>query len=238
MSSQTSLVAERVRLRQWAAQIQFPWRWITFACLFAVLLIGSLLDDIETFFSKQVVKNTGIILGSLSLFMAMMFSGNYMASFNMFDMTETAQLNHSYEANEYMRYGAFMENVTHELQAAHINKLELLNRNAPEMKIYCKAMKGRGREVIFPVFNYKGYALRDDKGDICEIYDSPNKEIAFAVPAGYDGNYILTYEFPWYWRLGDIISLCSWIMLVVGSVYYQVRREKKHEDSIDCSLLQ
>ena len=65
--------------------------------------------------------------------------------------------------------------------------------------------------------------LRNSEGEICEIHDSGNKEVAFTVPANYDGKYYLTFEFPWYWRLGDIVSLCSVVVLALAGLRYKLK---------------
>ena len=206
------------------AQIQFPWRWIGFSCLFLTLLLACVLIDLKRVFSSETTqRGLSCLTAVLICIGAMVFASDYYSGANLAYITDASQLDHSYEANEYMRAGSSMDAATHDVQGTNLEQLKLISHNGTSVKVYCKTGSDASGEVILPVFNYKGYVLRNSEGEICEIHDSGNKEAAFTVPANYDGKYYLTFEFPWYWRLGDIVSLCSVVVLALAGLRYKLK---------------
>lgn len=217
-------LAEHSRLGNMLAQVQFPWRWIAFACLFLTLLFGCAVLDLDKLLSSEAA-HVGLCCMTAALICAgaMAFVSDYCDGANLGYITDASQLDHSYEANEYMRAGSSMDVAAHDVQGTNLEQLKLISHNGTSVKVYCKTGSDASGEVILPVFNYKGYVLRNSEGEICEIHDSGNKEVAFTVPANYDGKYYLTFEFPWYWRLGDIVSLCSVVVLALAGLRYKLK---------------
>ncbi len=217
-------LAEHSQLGNMLAEIQFPWRWIGFSCLFLTLLLACVVMDLKSVFSGETAKmGLSCLTAGLICIGAMFFVSNYYNGANLTYLTDASQLDHSYEANEYMRAGSSMDVAAHDVQGTNLQQLKLISHNGTSVKVYCKTGSDASGEVILPVFNYKGYVLRNSEGEICEIHDSGNKEVAFTVPANYDGKYYLTFEFPWYWRLGDIVSLCSVVVLALAGLRYKLK---------------
>lgn len=217
-------LAEHSQLGNMLAEIQFPWRWIGFSCLFLTLLLACVVMDLKSVFSGETAnRGLSCLTAGLICIGAMFFVSDYYNGANLTYLTDASQLDHSYEANEYMRAGSSMDVAAHDVQGTNLEQLKLISHNGTSVKVYCKTGSDASGEVILPVFNYKGYVLRNSEGEICEIHDSGNKEVAFTVPANYDGKYYLTFEFPWYWRLGDIVSLCSVVVLALAGLRYKLK---------------
>lgn len=217
-------LAEHSRFGNMLAQIQFPWRWIAFGCLFLTLLLGCVMLDLHKNLSSEAAQTVLSCLATVLICAgAMFFVSDYCDGANLGYITDASQLDHSYEANEYMRAGSSMDVAAHDVQGTNLDQLKLISHNGTSVKVYCKTGSDASGEVILPVFNYKGYVLRNSEGEICEIHDSGNKEVAFTVPENYDGKYYLTFEFPWYWRLGDIVSLCSVVLLALAGLRYKLK---------------
>lgn len=220
-------LAEHSQLGNMLAEIQFPWRWIGFSCLFLTLLLACVVMDLKSVFSGETAKMGLSWLTALVICIgAMFFVSDYYNGANLTYLTDASQLDHSYEANEYMRAGSSMDAAAHDVQGTNLEELKLISHNGTSAKVYCKTGSDASGEVILPVFNYKGYVLRNSEGEICEIYDSDNKEVAFTVPANYEGKYTLSFEFPWYWRLGDIVSLCSVVVLAFAGLRYKCKEKR------------
>ncbi len=217
-------LAEHSQLGNMLAEIQFPWRWIGFSCLFLTLLLACVVIDLKSVFSGETAKmGLSCLTAGLICIGAMFFVSDYYNGANLTYLTDASQLDHSYEANEYMRAGSSMDVAAPDVQGTNLDQLKLISHNGTSVKVYCKTGSDASGEVILPVFNYKGYVLRNSEGEICEIHDSGNKEVAFTAPANYDGKYYLTFEFPWYWRLGDIVSLCSVVLLALAGLRYKLK---------------
>ena len=79
-----------------------------------------------------------------------------------------------------------------------------------------------------PLLYYKGYRAYDiDTGEELEAYLGENFAVTVTIPAGFDGEVLVRFVPPWYWRLGEIISLISAVGLVFAGVRW--KKERKHE---------
>lgn len=62
-------------------------------------------------------------------------------------------------------------------------------------------------QIDVPLLLYKGYHAIADSGEELAISPGPSFRISVFVPAGFDGNFRVEFKEPWYWRMGEVISL-------------------------------
>ncbi len=80
----------------------------------------------------------------------------------------------------------------------------------------------------FALLYYKGYRARAvPEGIALKCYAGENGEVTVDIPAGFDGRLTVGFESPWYWRLGEAVTLLV-ILIMAGDA---VRRKK-----IVCSI--
>lgn len=65
------------------------------------------------------------------------------------------------------------------------------------------------------MLNYKGYKVWDEYGNEYDIGDGKNNVIRVLVPAEFEGRIMIDFVEPWYWRMGEIISLATVIYMGV-----------------------
>lgn len=70
---------------------------------------------------------------------------------------------------------------------------------------------------------YKGYAARDDKGEVLEITDDGEHILQVCIPGGYAGTVSVRFVEPWYWRTAELVTLIT----VAGIVFFGIRKRRQ-----------
>ena len=70
---------------------------------------------------------------------------------------------------------------------------------------------------------YKGYAARDDKGEVVEITDDGGHILQVCIPGGYVGTVRVRFVEPWYWRTAELVTLIT----AAGIVFFGIRKRRQ-----------
>ena len=198
------------------AQVQFPWRYLSIASMILTLLMGSVLEQISSdhimlMRSETVIVTVGVIASCL-------FVGNYIDSSSFYHYYDGMEINNtSVGTGEYLRDGtnrSSFSTLSSDTFSERMQEVAILSRRGSSMEIRCIASDEEGF-IWIPMFHYKGYHVTDDNGNEYQIKDGANNLIEVSVPIGFDGYLYVAYREPWYWRLGELISLVSVLALCV-----------------------
>jgi hypothetical protein len=151
----------------------------------------------------------------VSLVSVLLFNSHYMDGANIINFKDTSDLNTNIVLGEYLRSGTNLDEVkklTNGLTGENV-EVQGVSSKGLNMVLYCKTGDSEGK-VSVPRFNYKGYRVMDKNGTTYTIYDGKNNVITFDIPANYDGELIIDYIVPWYWRVAEAISLITWFCLI------------------------
>lgn len=133
---------------------------------------------------------------------------------------------------EYLPYGADPQRFLYhdpvcsgELQAAEYEK-EPLGATVRLTNPGTEAEK-----AAFALLYYKGYHAYDAvTGEKLQCYAGENFEVTVDIPAGFDGTVRVTFASPWYWRLGEAVSVAALAgMLLTGCCQKRKRTGKSEE---------
>lgn len=218
------------------AQVQFPRRYLNIASIIITILLGLLLKEniFETLFENR---------GKIYLNLILLFSLIYIFSFNGF-VDENSSRDHYADTfnisidnvifGEYVRtyYDSNIKGYIHALPEHYQgqyypNNLEnfyLINRDGTNMDFYVKS-NSNDSDIQLPIVNYPYYQVTDDKGNNYEIEDGADCIIRVLIPKGFDGNLHLRFVAPWFWKLADIISLISILLLFVSYIFFSVKEK-------------
>ncbi len=77
-------------------------------------------------------------------------------------------------------------------------------------------------EVAFELLYYKGYqAYHVETDERLNCYAGNNFEVTVEVPVGFEGTIAVLFESPWYWRVGEVVSVLT---LVIRAVFFHRKR--------------
>lgn len=131
-------------------------------------------------------------------------------------------------SGEYLPYGTDTTKLTFRDPFGEGIEVEGWERKGLTLHIDCVNGTNGDRALEVPLLYYKGYRAYDlDTGEELEAYLGENFAVTVTVPAGFDGEVLVKFVSPWYWRLGEIISLISAVGLVFAGVRW--KKERKHE---------
>lgn len=94
------------------------------------------------------------------------------------------------------------------------------------------ACDGLASYVEVPLVYYTGYSAQDDKGQQLDISRGTNGKIKIGIPKNYTGSIHVVFREPIVWRICEIISLISILMLVGGMLKRRFYREHGGDTSI------
>lgn len=190
--------------------VQFPWRYLGMASLFAALVLGSVLRLFCE--SEQIFRWFHRVAAGVSVIAAaafLVFVGYSVQNAQMVYPKTRGELNtDSVGEAEYLRYG--VESVIYDVRGENLLEAEIVSRKGCSLVVSCRA-GGESGSLTIPIFCYKGFEVTDETGAQYVISDSPEKMIQVSVPAGFDGNLYVRFVEPVYWRVAEIVSLFALI---------------------------
>lgn len=203
------------------AQVQFPWRYIGIAIVFLTLLLGELMGYLYK--RERSMFNKSLLLGILMCtMMTCYFSSDHFNNCQPVYYYETAELDTSrIMGSEYLRLNTNYRELNGEIAYEDVQDISVIERNGSNMTLYCKTENKQGW-VEIPILNYRGYHVKDNKGEEYQITDGQNNVIHFEIPVQYEGNIYVSFDEPWYWRTAEIISLISIIFIIIQ--YYPIKK--------------
>ncbi len=81
--------------------------------------------------------------------------------------------------------------------------------------------------AAFSLLYYKGYhAYAPESGEELPCYAGENFEVTVDVPAGFSGTVEIAFESPWYWRMGEAVTLAT-VLTMLFFARRRVRIERK-----------
>lgn len=226
-------IAANSKLGNMLAQIQFPWRYLAFACLFLSLMAGFLLEQ-NTWVRKK--SNLIVIVGVIATFL---FVGDYCDNADIVKYYDTAELtSHSIGSGEYLRIdydedGDVIEANTSWLDGQWMTddgilEFEIIDDQGLNKVFYVKSGPNGG-SVEIPVFHYRGYQVTDGNGREYELSDGDNFNIHVEIGPDFEGDLTLDYKEPQSWKQAEVASVIS--IVVIALLYLcrylaGIRRER------------
>ena len=205
------------------AQIQFPWRWLMFACLLLSLLLGYILDDIEK--NDDCSANyKHIIYIIFAVLLVIQFSSDISSystdAINIKAPKYSTDLNGT-DYREYYRSDSDFFSLTFEVSGDNVLSGNLVEQNGTDYTF--KISVEDGGIVTLPILNYKGFKVWDEEDNYYEIKDGEQKEITIELNKGFDGLLYVSFQEPTLWRIAEIISLITAILLVLMCRKYEYK---------------
>ena len=206
------------------AQIQFPFRYLGFACLTLSVLLSLVFNHFEetnTDFTKYMLYGLLALVFIIQVgFDTSSYSNNVVSIYNPQYVTDLSKDN----IKEYFRAGSDFEQLSYDVVGDEVKSAKLVSKKGADYKFKIK-MSGAGN-VTLPIMNYKGYEVIDDKGNSYEISDGDQKEISISLPACFSGTLRVRFVEPVYWRVAELISLVSVLIFVVFCIKQASKRNK------------
>ena len=216
------------------ANMQYSWRYLIIASLFAALALGEVLIAFSRMtlcahapYGKYIIRGTVCFVCFLVFLETAWITSSYDNNHGRKVVYNTNEFDIGAERlGSYRRYGMAMRFLQYRIEASSGTYSDV-SRRGTEMTFRFRT-DGEESQVTVPIFNYKGWKVRGEYGTEYEIVDGFDKEISFFLPPDYDGIIRVTFEPLWYWTAALCISAVFWLCLIIACVM-SYRRRKKSE---------
>lgn len=207
------------------SSIQFPWRFLSIASLFGVIF-----SCVSIIYLEKKLKEAYRYLPLYTIFFALIISVGAYNNSILFEANEEGDyycynaddLNiKRFDAGEYLPEST----VGSQLEEGKIfktNNIILREYSKEGLSIECNVFADElGGYIEVPLLYYKGYKVIDTNTNLnLDFVNGNNNVIRIILPANYSGNIKIFFEEPIYWRIAEIVTYCSIIILVVYLLFY------------------
>ena len=212
-------MAENYHFLSIFSQVQFPWRYISLAVIFLSMLLGFIFQYYTEAEDKAVLEKLYVFTTALCMISSFYFVSDYCNNANTVFYYDTPELNtYAVGGAEYLREDTDWVLYPSEIEQENMTEARIESRKGYQMELYCETGDEEGT-VEVPLFHYKGYRVTDESGNTYKITDGKYNFIKFSVPAGFSGQISVDFVEPWYWRMGEAVSLLVFLGLCAGGLY-------------------
>lgn len=216
------------------SSLQFPNRFLGWACALLITVYGYLLSYTERKGCKQA-SFALYVLVLVSITTGSMFLLDHVnANYGRYTIYHEEGMGFGYiSGGEYIIEGTDVGRLSFENPVCQENT-ELVSYNKEYLHIEARCINTSQKEsyVDMPLMLYKGYVAYDtatkERLDICY---GDNYKLRVLIPAGYSGTFELYFKSPLYWRISEGISLFTYGFMVLLGVR-QLRTNNKRRKAL------
>lgn len=215
-------------LKRMIMSIQFAWRMLSPASALAATATGFGLMLLGSKEGKKTAAVVGLALGVLAVVPAMQWQGEMSnrspAWYKSADEINTAA---GVIKSEYTLVGASWDRMT-EIFESQVFNGELADYEKQGTNISFTVKKAEEScYVLLPLLNYKGYRVTSEDGLVTNEQLSTGDDMVMRIdiPEGSSGLVSVRYAGFWYWRLAEIISAASIVLLNV--LFFKDKRRRR-----------
>jgi len=213
-----------------ARMVQYPWRYIEIVTavlsLSAIMLLRGMKKRSSSFYTIW-----GAILVSGSLLSLFSFYQPFVNEAKTISASDELFIDHEIGLEEYLPSEA---GIIEDMGTQPV----LLDGKA-EISSYCSEKGSRylsiencysDSSIALPILAYPGYQAVDvDTGQHFTLYHTEDERVELFISEGYKGTIRIYYSEPTTWRIFEIISLISFLIVLSFDVCYQVRGRLQHD---------
>lgn len=207
------------------SSLEFPDRLLTIANVCLALLAGIIGKYL---LEKKIFYRVGYFAGIMII---MVCGSGYLLSSIMYQ-TEFARIYNEegmgfgyVSSGEYLPYGTDIYELTFRAPSGEGISVDSYTRNGLTLNIKCKNTTEEDCGMEVPLLYYKGYCAVDKAmNEKMNVYAGNNQAVTVTVPAGFDGEIIVKFVSPWYWRVAEAVSLISVIALTASVLRHRRRK--------------
>lgn len=208
------------------SSIQYPNRFLMIATLLLSFGAGACAAVCGESFGKKAEACCMGALGALALVTALYYQSSIVRDGGSLYLYDEKGMGTGYLSGaEYLRYGADQAELFFH-GPAEGEGVEVLGYEKDGLNVRLD-VRNRGGEsyVEVPLQHYKGYvAVASATGERLKLEDGSHFDIRIRVPEGYEGEVSVGFRAPWYWVLGDGVSLLALGLLLMQGMLRRRRR--------------
>ncbi len=213
----------RSKLFMFLAQIQFPTRFLGPLSVFLVIVLGYILKQ----FNQKAIRITlcicSLAIGSLFI---RYFETSGATSFVFRDYADLDSISGIGLAEYILEDSVPWAEGYNQLMMDSANT-RLYDFKDKGTNLEFSVKKGEDSQPLLPRYAYRYFNLYDKDGNKYILIGGFNQFICFDLPGDYEGKMYLKFQEPVHWRLAELISLISIVI-----IFYRIFKNKKRTISL------
>ncbi len=216
-------------LNVFVERFQFASRFLPFASLF--LGVTTAVGIYYFFENREQRKMLCLLMGVLLVYTSGKYMSDYSNSASTFVDWDN-QMDHAYDTD--MLY-LISDNGAHvsvrlmnaqdtAFQASEGVTVTEASRNGTNLSCSYQNAAGEGAYIDVPIYYYPYLHAYDSEGNLLATSHGELLRLRVALPDTAEGSLTIRMEMPLFYRIGDLISLATLLLLVGGAVYLRRRK--------------
>ncbi len=197
------------------SSLQFPNRFLAWGTVFLVAVFGFVLWEL------QGRRSSLFRFGIGAAVIGIVFTGMYQADIAMKELDTYRLYNEEGMGFGYISGAEYLIEGTDEslltfrgAQPGGNVSVRSYRKGSLGAELNCRAEGDGGGYIDLPLLLYKGYqAYEKGTGRKLEICDGSNHVVRVVLPEGFDGDVQVRFVSPFYWRIGELISVLTVIYM-------------------------
>lgn len=214
--------------------MQFPYRFLSLACVSASMLACALLSWFQEKESKVFYYSWLGLLTGLALFFGLYQTNMQLVTRGFARVYNKQSMGTIYVSNgEYLPFGTDIEGLKcDKLESSEDVVITAYEKGQDTLQTTITVVNtGADGYAEIPVLYYKGYQAKDEAtGELLPVVSGDNNVVRIEIPAGYNGTLHIAFHSPWYWRAAEAISAVA-ILFVLYSIVKGRASRKEQEDN-------
>lgn len=201
--------------------VQFPWRYLSVATVFATFTLIMALDMINDYAKETILKYCYIVLTVLSIIPIGMFFTEFMNTAIEHQILGGADVVRDISGAEYMLDSSIEGYMRWRSAIADFEKVGISGYTSDHGKISfnCSNISDENQIIQIPNLAYDNYHAYTQDAEELNITKGDNNRMAINIPAQYNGKVNVNYEIPLLWKISYIISIMMFIALLLFGLY-------------------
>ncbi len=208
------------------AQIQVPWRFLSFAVLVLALLVGFLIEELSIDWQKKAMG--GAVLATL-FSIGLLYSDyatQYRASivpdaYVLKNLTGSSDPEKRNSAPQYIPAGTQLDNLSYSL-TFHNATGQFAGEKDVNLFLKIDSVQGDDAFVEIPRFHYPYFYAVTQEMQVLKTQTGTNNLMRIMLPRDFNGSIAVYFSPPALWRLGEAISILAAIFL--GVFVFKLRK--------------
>lgn len=207
--------------------MQFPWRFLTIATLFLVVITCFALQLAKKYYSKE--KFIGI-LSIIACFLVISTSWFYYEVLNEnmpFRYFDSNDLNSMLlGSEEYLPEGTILSALPDKLPVPGESiEVQSFAKEGTSINLHV-TNHDADSYVELPLLYYEGYIAMSDN-TLMSLQKGNNNVICLKVPAGFNGDVAISFHEPLSWRIGELVSAITVLSIIIGLLITALGKSKQ-----------
>lgn len=204
------------KIADFIATIQFPYRFITISIVLLSITSLYILINIKKNIPNNIyylVIASALLISSHQAF-SVIYNAVYSGSFTTF--YDSVNIDTNYLMGDqylYVDTNSSIPNTEHDITSNNTNIISSSN-TANNFKIQFDAT-GEDSYIELPLYYYPGYVAKDENNEKYSIEPGSNNRIRILIPEACTGTLSVKYKGFVSWRIAEIISIISLIVLII-----------------------